>query len=189
MDSIKLMRTAKTGYLVLAALFCAMGVTMLTWPDITPDLIGWGTGAILAAFGILRIVGHCSRDPYGLAFQHDPVLGILTIALGLVLMLRRNLAVNVLGLVLGVELVADNLFKVQTALEARCFGLATWWLLLALAVVAAVAGALLIAWPFQGVRMWARAMGVALTAQGLLSFCVALCAIRVPPRRRLDAVA
>ena len=59
MDSIKLMRTAKTGYLVLAALFCAMGVTMLTWPDITPDLIGWGTGAILAAFGILRIVGRC----------------------------------------------------------------------------------------------------------------------------------
>ena len=38
MDSIKLMRTAKTGYLVLAALFCAMGVTMLTWPDITPVL-------------------------------------------------------------------------------------------------------------------------------------------------------
>ena len=111
MDSIKLMRTAKTGYLVLAALFCAMGVTMLTWPDITPDLIGWGTGAILAAFGILRIVGHCSRDPYGLAFQHDPVLGILAIALGLVFLMyflslvaalvgsRQEIAGNVLNAV------------------------------------------------------------------------------------------
>ena len=189
MDSIKLMRTAKTGYLVLAALFCAMGVTMLTWPDITPDLIGWGTGAILAAFGILRIVGHCSRDPYGLAFQHDPVLGILAIALGLVLMLRRNLAVNILALVLGLGMIADNLFKIQTALEARRFGLGTWWLILALAIVAVVAGALLIACPFRGMRAWVQVMGLSLLSQGAVSFCVALCAIRVPPQRRLDAVA
>ena len=189
MDSIKLIRAAKAGYLILAALFCAMGAAMLAWPEDAADLVGWGAGAIFTAFGVVRIVGHCSHDPYGLAFQHDPALGILAIALGLALMQRRNLAVNLLGLLLGVELVADNLFKVQTALEARRFGLSTWWLLLALAVAAAGAGAMLIAWPFRGAQTWVRAMGVALAAQGVLSFCVALCAIRVPLRRRLDAVA
>lgn len=189
MYSIKMIRTAKTGYLILAALFCAMGVALLTWPEVTIDMIGWGAGAILAAFGIVRIIGFYARDPYGLAFQHDPVLGILAIALGLALMLRRNLAGSVLGLVLGVEMVADNLFKIQTALEARRFGLATWWLMLALAIAAVIAGTLLIVCPFQGVRVWVAAMGASLLAQGLLSFCVALCAIRVPPRQRLDIVA
>jgi len=188
MCSIKLMRVAKTAYLVLAALFSIMGVAMLTWPDITPDMIGWGAGAIFAAFGVIRIIGHCSRDPYGLAFEHDPVLGILAIALGVALMLRRNLAVNLLALVLGVEMVADNLFKIQTALEARRFGLATWWLLLALAIAAVIAGILLIVCPFQGMRVWIQVIGAAMLSQGLLSFCVALCAIRVPPRQRLDAM-
>jgi len=183
MCSIRMIRTAKTGYLVLAALFCAMGAAMLAWPEITLDMIGWGTGAIFVVFGIVRIIGFCSRDPYGLAFQHDPVLGILAIALGALLMFRRNLAVNVLGLVLGVGLAADNLFKVQTALEAKMFGLDTWWLLLALAIVAMVAGALLIVCPFQGMRAWVRVMGASLIAQGVMSFCVALCAIRIPPRR------
>ena len=37
MGSIKLIRTAKTGYLVLAALFCIMGIAMLVLPDITPE--------------------------------------------------------------------------------------------------------------------------------------------------------
>ena len=31
MGSIKLIRTAKTGYLVLAALFCIMGIAMLPY--------------------------------------------------------------------------------------------------------------------------------------------------------------
>ena len=52
MSSIKLIRTAKTGYLVLAALFCIMGIAMLVLPGITPDMIGWGAGAIIAAFGM-----------------------------------------------------------------------------------------------------------------------------------------
>ena len=189
MGSIKLIRTAKTGYLVLAVLFCAMGIAMLSLPDITLDMIGWGAGAIITAFGIIRIIGYYSRDPYGLAFQHDPVLGVLAIALGSVLIFHRSLAVNVLALVLGVEILADNLFKVQTAMEARRFGLGTWWLLLALAVVAVIAGILLIACPFEGMQAWVRVMGMALLSQGVMSFCVALCAIHIPPQRTLDIAA
>jgi uncharacterized membrane protein HdeD (DUF308 family) len=166
-----------------------MGIAMLALPNITVDMIGWGAGAIIAAFGIVRIIGHYSRDPYGLAFQHDPVLGVLAIALGSVLMFRRSVAVNVLGLVLGVELLADNLFKVQTAMEARRFGLGTWWLLLGLAVVAVIAGILLIVCPFEGMRAWVRVMGIALLLQGVMSFCVALCAIHIPPQRTLDIAA
>jgi len=189
MSSIKLIRTAKTGYLALAVLFCVMGIAMLTLPNITPDMIGWGAGAILAAFGIVRIIGHYSGDPYGLAFQHDPVLGVLAIALGSVLIFRRSLAVNVLALVLGVEMLADNLFKVQTAMEARRFGLDTWWLMLALAVVAVIAGILLIVCPFEGMRQWVRVMGISLLAQGVMSFCVALFVIHIPPQRTLDITA
>lgn len=189
MSSIKLIRTAKTGYLVLAALFCIMGVAILALPGITLDMIGWGAGAIIAAFGIVRIIGYYSRDPYGLAFQHDPVLGVLAIALGSVLMFRRSVAVNALGLVLGVELLADNLFTVQTALEARRFGLGSWWLLLALAVVAVIAGILLIVCPFEGMRVWVRVMGISLLSQGVMSFCVGLCAIHIPPLRTPDIAA
>ena len=189
MSTIRMMRTAKTGYLVLAGLFCAMGIAMLSLPEITFDMIGWGAGAMFVAFGIIRIIGFCSRDPYGLAFQHDPVLGVLAIALGSVLLFRRSLAVNALALVLGVELVADNLFKVQTALEARRFGLGTWWLMLALAVVAVVTGILLVVCPFEGMRVWVRLMGASMLSQGVVSFCVALCAIRIPSRHTEDIAA
>ena len=189
MGSTKLIRAAKTGYLILAALFCAMGIAMLTSPDSSARMLGWGTGTALAAFGIVRIIGFFSKDIYCLAFQHDPALGALAIALGLVLMFRHGLAVNTLCLVLGVEMVTDNLLKIQTAVEARRFGLQTWWLMFALAVATAAVGALLIACPFQQTRTMVQVAGVTLLSQGVLSFCVALSAIKITPRRRLDAVA
>ena len=189
MGSTKLIRAAKTGYLILAALFCAMGIAMLTSPDSSARMLGWGTGTALAAFGIVRIIGFFSKDIYCLAFQHDPALGALAIALGLVLMFRCGLAVNTLCLVLGVEMVTDNLLKIQTAVEARRFGLQTWWLMFALAVATAAVGALLIACPFQGMRVLVQMMGVSLLSQGALSFCVALCAIKTGPRRGADMIA
>ena len=73
--------------------------------------------------------------------------------------------------------------------DIRRFGLGAWWLLLALAAVAIVAGSLLIACPFQDTPALIRAMGLSLLAQGLLSVCVALCAIRIPTCQRLNAVA
>lgn len=189
MYSTKMIRTAKIGYLALAAAFCAMGATMLADPAFPAEAIGWGTGAILAAFGIVRILGFYSRDLYSLAFQHGPVLGALAIALGLVLILRRDLAANTLCLVLGVEILTDNLFIIQTALDARRFGLNTWWLMLALAVTVVIAGTLLIACPFQQTQALVRLAGASLLSQGVLSFCMALCAIKTAPRRRTDAVA
>ena len=101
MGSIKLIRTAKAGYLILAALFCAMGIAMLASPDSSAQMLGWGSGVALAAFGIVRIIGFFSRDSYCLAFQNDPALGALAIALGMVLIFRRGVAANTLCLVHG----------------------------------------------------------------------------------------
>ena len=181
-------RTAKTAYLALSALFCAAGVAMLSWPERTAGMIGWLPGTMLIAFGIVKLIGYFSRDLYRLAFQHDTAMGVLAIALGLVLILRQNLAATALCLVLGVEMVTEGLFKIQTALDACRFGLNTWWLILALAVVAVGAGAWLIACPSKGALTLARLTGAALLVQGALGLCVALCAIRIGPERSSDAV-
>ena len=188
MYSTRMIRAAKTAYLILSALYCATGVAMLARSDFSVEMIGWMTGAMLAAYGIVKLIGYFSRDLYRLAFQHDVALGILAIALGLALIFRRDLAVNALCLVLGVEMITDGLFKVQTALDARRFGLPTWWLMLSLAVIAVAAGVWLIVCPFESGRALVRLAGASLLAQGALGLCVALCAIKIVPNQQPDAV-
>ena len=186
MRSTRLIWAAKISYALLSAAFCALGIAMLSRPGFSAGMIGWVTGAALVAFGIARLVGFLSRDLYRLAFQHDSVLGTIAIALGLVLILRRGVAVEALCLVLGVGIAADGLFKIKTALDAKRFGLNTWWLVLLLAAISTAVGVWLALSPAGG-RLLVCLTGASLLALGALNLCVALCAIKIIPHQVADA--
>ena len=188
MRSTGMIRTAKLGYIVLSAVNCALGVWMIAGPGLPVDRISDILGALTVAFGIIKLVGYFSRDLYRLAFQHDLALGLLLIALGLAMALKSGWALSLLGLTLGIMTITDGLFKVQTSLDARRFGLQSWWLMLALAVATGAAGAALIVWPFKGVGTPEWLLGMCLLAIGILNLCVALCAVKIIAHQQPDVI-
>lgn len=188
MRSTKIIRAAKIGYIILSAIFCALGVLLMTDPGLSVALIGDIVGIVLVAFGIIKLVGYLSKDLYRLAFQFDLAFGILLIALGLVLLIKPESTMNILCVILGIEIIADGLFKVQTSLDARRFGLNTWWLILSLAIIAGAIGAVLIFYPSESVRALTWVLGLSLLVEGVLNLCVAICAIKIIEHQRPDTI-
>ena len=72
------------------------------------------------------------------------------------------------------QLEADGLFKVQITVDAKPFGIRQWWLILAVALVTAAAGIVLVVRPGESARTLMILMGVSLLAEGLLNLIVAL---------------
>lgn len=188
MRSTGMIRAAKAGYIVLSAIICALGVWMIASPGYSVDRVSHLIGALLTAFGVIKLIGYYSRDLYRLAFQHDLALGILMIALGLAVALKTGWVLNLLCLAMGILTATDGLFKVQTSLDARRFGLGSWWLMLALAVVVVSVGTAMIVWPFKGAGEPPWMLGACLLAVGILNLSVALCAVKIISHQRPDAV-
>ena len=188
MRSTKMIRAAKIGYIILSAIFCGLGILLMADPRMSVALIGDIVGIVLVAFGIIKLVGYFSKDLYRLAFQFDLAFGILLIAMGLVLLIKPESAMNILCIILGIEIIADGLFKVQTSLDARRFGLNTWWLILSLAIIAGAIGAVLIFYPSESVRALTWVLGLSLLVEGVLNLCVALCAIKIIEHQRPDTI-
>ena len=188
MRSSKLIRTAKAGSVILSLLLCGLGLTLMLRPSLSAAAIGIIVGCVLIAFGIVKLIGYYSKDLYRLAFQFDLAFGILLIALGTLILVRPVRAMTMLCLILGIEIIADGLLKVQTALDARRFGLYTWWLILAMAVLTGTAGAVIALHPSESALTLTAMTGAALTTQGLMNLCVALCAVKVAACRRTDIV-
>ena len=186
MRSEKTIRAAKTAYIALSALLCALGLLLILKPEISMGLTGAIVGGVMIAFGAVKLMGYFSKDLYRLAFQFDLAFGILLIALGALILVRPVRALTMLCVILGIEIIADGLFKVQTALDARRFGLYTWWLILAMAVLTGLAGAAIAQHPSESALTLTTMTGAALTAQGLMNLCVALCAVKVTAGRRPD---
>ena len=189
MRSVKLIRAAKACYVALSAAFCALGLLLILNPGMSAALIGSLVGAALIAFGIVKLVGYFSKDLYRLAFQFDLAFGSLLVAIGLLILLKPVTAMNVLCVALGIEIIADGLFKVQTAMDARRFGLERWWLILLAAIAAAGIGAALTLVPGKSAEAIGVLLGVSLLAEGALNLCVALCAVKIIDNQLIDGAA
>lgn len=170
---------AKKGYIATSLILCAIGLWMILRPELSLSLLGIVVGTALIVCGIVKLGGYLSRDLYQLAFQFDLAFGILIMALGIVILLRPEHTMSFLCIILGTAVLADGLFKIQTSIDARRFGLKTWWLILFLAILTSAVGMIMALRPSQSARALVTIMGMSLLAEGMLSLCVALCTVKV----------
>ena len=182
----KYIQAAKSGYIIVSVLLCMLGAALIADPTFSVLLLCRLSGLLLVLFGAIRIVGYVSKDLYRLAFQYDLAFGILLIALGALMMLRTDKMANVLFSILGIYVLADALLKVQIAIDAKAFGIDSWWLILAAAVVAGVAGFLLVLRPSESAGAVMISLGAALLAEGALNFITILAAVKIVRRRGPD---
>ncbi len=186
MRSTKAIRIAKVSYIILSSLFIALGIGLIALRDLSVSLIGVTAGVMLIAFGIVKLIGYFSKDLYRLAFQFDLSLGLMLAVLGIIILRNPNQAIAFLCLMLGIATMADGMFKLQSALEARKFGLKSWPLILVLAVGAGVVGILLALHPMQSARLLTVLLGIGMILEGVLNLSTALCGIKIIRHQRAD---
>lgn len=188
MRSMTPMRVAKTGYILMSAIFCVLGVLFIVRPDRSLAVMGQVLGIALIAFGIIKLVGYFSRDLFRLAFQYDLEFGILLIVLGVIVLPRSEDVMGVLAAAIGISILADGLFKFRIAMDSRSFGISNWWMILALAAVTCGAGVLLVLRPWQGAKLLARLLGASLLCEGVLNLCVAVSTVKIIDHQRPDVI-
>lgn len=169
---MKWIRRAKRAHIVLSIILIVVGLLFLLDPALSLRVVCRLVGVLCLLFGAAKLAGYFSRDAYGLAFQFDLGLGLVALVLGILLLLRPEGAASLLQLLVGLFVVVDGILKLQTALDARRFGLPRWWVILLTAAVTAAAGLLLILNPLGGARAMMMLLGAALIAAGIETLIV-----------------
>ncbi len=186
--SVAPMRVAKAGYIIMSVVFCLVGVLFIALPAKSAVVIGRALGAAMVVFGAVKLVGYFSRDLFRLAFQYDLAFGILLIALGIISLLRTENVLDFICLAVGVSILADGLFKVQIGVDARRFGIPSWWTILLLAAATGAVGLLLVFRPWESVQILTALLGAALLAEGVLNLCVAVSTVKIVTNQRPDVI-
>ena len=76
-------------------------------------------GILFIADGIIKIIGYFSRDFYCLAFQFDLGFGILMIAVGILILVRREAILRLIFVIFGLVILTDALLRIQMSVEAQ----------------------------------------------------------------------
>lgn len=171
-------RSVRLAYLLLSAGVCLLGVVLIAAPEISARVLCRLGGGLLALFGVVKILGYCSRDLYRLAFQYDLAFGILLIILGCLMLFHTAPVLSLICALVGFWVLLDGLLKIQVAIDARRFGLGKWWLILAAAIPSGILGFVLLFRPSENVRVLTVLLGVSLVAEGFLNLITVLTAVR-----------
>lgn len=168
-----LIKRAKWAYMAVSAALIVLGIVLIVYPELSAATLCVLLGVTLAIFGCVKLVGYFSRDIFRLAFQFDLALGVFTLAAGILLIVHPANVVVVMPVVIGVFILIDGAFKLQTALDAKHFGLRRWWTVLILAILSGVCGLFLVIDPFAGRTALTILLGATLIVDGMQNFCTA----------------
>lgn len=188
MRSVKLMKTAKTGYIIMSLVFCLLGIMLIAIPDFSVTLIATVFGVLLILFGIVKIIGYFSKDLFRLAFQYDLAFGILLIVLGMITILKVKNIMIFISIILGIYALADGLLKIQIALDAKVFGIKQWWTILVSAVATGAIGCVLVIRPSESAGILVILFGICLLAEGILNLITVLVAVRIIDHQQQDHI-
>ena len=182
---MNVVKQAKAIYFVTSAIMLALGVVLwIVKPSMLLLRILMGCAFLLV--GGSKIFGFFSNDLYKLAFQFDLALGILSVLLGAVLLIRGGMELSDAASIVGIYVTAESLFKIQTALDARKFGMKKWFLILITAVLVGVAGVLILVNPFEwlGATSLIVLMCIALIADGAQNIFTTAYTVRVKAKKK-----
>ena len=82
--------------------------------------------------------------------------------------------------IIGVFVLLDGSFKIQTARDAKIFGLHGWWGILVLAILTCLGGLFLIINPFSGAVALMILLGATLIMDGIQNLCVVAYTVKAP---------
>lgn len=147
------------------------GVLVLVWPDETLHVLAVLIGLYLLVTGAFRFVAVFAREDHG---ERLPglLLSVLYVLAG-VLCLRNPLqTIATLSLIVGVVWLVSGVLTLYTALAAR--DLPHRGFVLAVALLAVVAGIVVLALPTESARALTRLLGLWLVLIGLAEVAMAL---------------
>ena len=188
MRSVTPMRIAKIGYIVMSVLFCLAGVLFIAMPEISTKIIGICIGISMILFGIVRLIGYFSKDLYRLAFQFDLEFGILMMILGVTVLFNPENLMAFICVAIGISILLDGLFKIRIALDSKQFGIKSWWLILALAIVTGVIGVFLIFDSATGSELMTVILGLTLLSEGILNLSTVISTVLIVKNQAPDII-
>ena len=182
MKRANIVKEAKITHLVVSALLFLSGIFLICWPEAGAVIIRWLVGANLILCGIARVLGYFANDLYRLAFQYDFAVGGLSVIMGVLFLICPAEVLKTLLYVLGVYVILDGLLKLQTAFDAKAFGMKKWVSLFVCAIVVVVSGVVVMI----GSTAWNHTVlvGVALALDGSENFFNTMATVRIRAKKK-----
>ena len=165
------LKKLRWSFLGASLILVALGVICLVNPGFIAQVICYVAGALLLAYGVLKVVRYFASRT---ALVDSLVMGVLMGMIGFILITRSQEVISLIFVFVGILILLDGVVKLKNTIEVRAAGSKDWIALLIAAIIVIAFGILIIANPFEGVNIPIIILGIALIVDSIQNLYAAL---------------
>ena len=182
MNRVSTVKQAKVIAAVTSILLFLSGMFFIIIPSAPLEWMRWFFSGACILMGFASVFGYFSNDLYRLAFQNGFAAGTFCFILGILIFISPVNFESTLPYVVGIYVILDGMMKLQTAIDARTFGMHKWLILLITASVVGVLGIITVFFAADSAHIKLIA-GIALAADGAENMWDTMYTVRVKTRK------
>ena len=156
------------------AVYLLIGILMCVRPAGTAGMMCMIAGLALIVSGVIKGSVYFRKKDCSLMARVDFAASALLVILGLLLASRPDVFMSLVPFILGMLILVNSVFQMQTALELHAVKYGGWWHYLAVALGSGVLAIVMMFDPFGSYRMVAVFLGLAFIADGAAEMWTAL---------------
>ena len=149
-------------------LICVIiGIIDLVNPEKMLNIIAYALGISAIVCGLVFIIVYMARDVKYNLNNNDFLSGLIAVVVGIVILIKWQQFMELLPIVLGVLIIVSGCIKLQDAIDLKKLDHPAFVMILAIALVFIIFGAILVANPFKSEIILMRIIGVSLVIAGM----------------------
>ncbi len=184
MEKYDIVKQAKISNLIIYSFMVAVGLAMLIFREIPTNVETIILSVLCILVGGAKILGYFSNDLYRLAFQFDLAIGLFLAIIGVLTLIVGSK--DPLGTVrlFGIYIFIDGLLKLQTAIDAKKFGIARWLVILLTAILMVGVGIVGLLASYLEQISQLIVLDVALMLDGLVNIWITAYTVRIRAKKK-----
>ena len=164
-------KNIKWAYIAFAVLFIGVGLCFVISPEKSVKYTGIAIGLFVALFAILKFVLLLSEKERRFWFFFRAVFFVCAAICGIFFAFSPYRTVPFISSALGLILIMDGSFKLQTSVLAKRYNLTAWWFILVFSITAIVGGFLAVRGVFESnLKLTVILLGIFLIVDGVQNF-------------------
>ncbi|MBO5487379.1 MAG: DUF308 domain-containing protein [Eubacterium sp.] len=184
MEKYDIVKQAKISNLIIYSFMVAVGLAMLIFREIPTNVETIILSVLCILVGGAKILGYFSNDLYRLAFQFDLAIGLFLAIIGVLTLIVGSK--DPLGTVrlFGIYIFIDGLLKLQTAFDAKKFGIARWLVILLTAILMVGVGSVGLLASYLEQISQLIVLDVSLMLDGLVNIWITAYTVRIRAKKK-----
>lgn len=164
---------------VLSILF---GLFLIIWPGTTLVILVYILAAGMALSGIASLISYARMNKKGQRNSAILITGLLFLVFALIMFLFPEAFASIFSILLGALLIVSGVANAVRGFSLRVFGGSAWVVMLAVGIIIALGGIIIIANPFDSTVTFVLVLGILLVAKGIIDLLTEFASSRAEKR-------